>query len=150
MKYSSTKDTLKHIKRIRELLKLIIKEIIFRGERHDNSKLISPEKEVFDKYTPKLKNSTYGSDEYKSFLKGMGKGLKHHYENNRHHPEYWKNGINDMDLVDIIEMLMDWKAASERHNDGDIMKSLEIQKDRFNISPQLIKIMKNTILNFNL
>lgn len=150
MKYSSTKDTLKHIKRVRELLKLIIKEIIFRGERHDNSKLISPEKEVFDKYTPKLKNSTYGSDEYKSFLKGMGKGLKHHYENNRHHPEYWKNGINDMDLVDIIEMLMDWKAASERHNDGDIMKSLEIQKDRFNISPQLIKIMKNTILNFNL
>jgi hypothetical protein len=29
---------------------------------------------VFDEFTPKLRDSTYGSDEYKAFLEGMGDG----------------------------------------------------------------------------
>lgn len=50
-----------------------------------------------------------------------------------------------MDLLDIVEMLCDWKAATERHNDGDIMKSLEINKNRFNIDDQLFAILENTV-----
>ena len=49
-----------------------------------------------------------------------------------------------MDIYDVIEMLVDWKAASERHSDGDIMKSLEHNKDRFKMSEQLYNIFKNT------
>ena len=41
-------------------------------------------------------------------------------------------------------MFFDWKAATERHDDGDIYKSLNINKDRFKISDQLINILKNT------
>jgi len=52
-----------------------------------------------------------------------------------------------MDLFDIIELLMDWKASSERHDDGNIYKSLEINKDRFQMSDQLIQIFKNTAKN---
>ena len=50
-----------------------------------------------------------------------------------------------MNLFDLIEMLVDWKAASERHNNGNIRKSIEINGNRFNMSPQLIRIFENTV-----
>jgi hypothetical protein len=49
-----------------------------------------------------------------------------------------------MTLLDLIEMLVDWKAASERHNTGNINKSIEVNGERFQMSPQLIKIFENT------
>lgn len=42
-------------------------------------------------------------------------------------------------------MLIDWKASSLRSKNGNLEKSLEIQKDRFGIDDQLYQIMKNTL-----
>ena len=42
------------------------------------------------------------------------------------------------------KMFFEWKAASERHNDGDVLKSIEINKQRFGLSEQLCKIFENT------
>jgi hypothetical protein len=54
--------------------------------------------------------------------------------------------INGMSVYDLTEMLDDWKAATERMKDGgDIRRSLEINTDRFKISPQLRNILANTI-----
>ena len=50
----------------------------------------------------------------------------------------------DMTLVDLVEMLADWKAATERHADGDMGRSLELQRDRFKIAPQLMSVLWNT------
>lgn len=137
-------ETFRHIERVRNLINLAIKELINRAENHDQSKLTLPEVEYFAKYTKLLKDVTYGSAEYKQFLEELKPALDHHYANNRHHPEHFKNGINDMDLFDLIEMLFDWKASSERHNNGNILKSIEINAGRFEISPQLAKIFENT------
>uniref|UniRef100_A0A6M3L251 Uncharacterized protein n=1 Tax=viral metagenome TaxID=1070528 RepID=A0A6M3L251_9ZZZZ len=145
MQYDSKADTLQHIKRVNELLLTAVSELLIRAGKHDRSKLKSPEKELFDEYTPKLKNCTYGSDEYKEFLKGLKVALDHHYANNSHHPEHYENGVNGFDLFDLIEMLFDWKAATERHADGDIRKSIEINKERFKISEQLCGIFRNTV-----
>lgn len=142
--YDSTAETLKHSRRVGELMGRPIKELIDRSTKHDLSKTQPPEKAIFDEFTPKLKHSTYGSEEYKSFLEAMGEGLRHHYAHNRHHPEHFENGVNGMTLVDLIEMLADWKAATERHDNGDLAKSLEIQKDRFGLSDQLVQILRNT------
>lgn len=150
MKYDSTEDTKKHILTVRGLILQVSKMIIERGEYHDSTKLEEPEKAIFDEYTPKLAGCTYGSDEYKEFLAGMKPGLDHHYAQNPHHPEFHKEGIIDMSLLDIIEMLMDWKAATLRHNDGDIMKSLEINQGRFGYSDELKSILKNTIKEMKL
>ncbi len=144
-KYDSKEDTQKHITRIQQLIQQLVVELCSRGINHDASKLEDPEKSVFDEYTPKLKGSTYGSEEYKGFLKGMGDGLQHHYANNRHHPEHFEDGISDMNLIDVFEMLADWKVATERHDDGDITKSLVIQAQRFDISPQLQSLLYNTV-----
>lgn len=148
-KYDSARDTLLHIKRVSQLMTEAASELIRRANIHDNSKLLPPEKELFDKYTPLLKDCTYGSDEYKGYLKQLAIALDHHYENNSHHPEHYENGINDFDLFDLIEMFFDWKAATERHNDGNIHKSIEINKDRFKISGQLAGILKNTAERLN-
>lgn len=144
-KYDSINDTNTHRKEVKENIKQIVSELNSIGLNHDLSKTLTPEKEGFDEYTPKLKALTYGSDEYKQTLKELNKTLKHHYDNNRHHPEHFSNGINEMTLIDIIEMLCDWKAATKRHANGNMQKSLEINKDRFKISDQLQQILKNTV-----
>jgi hypothetical protein len=149
-KYDSTVDTLKHIKRVNELLIRFAKDLMWRSTYHDNSKLRDPEKSLFDEYTPKLAGCTYGSDEYKQFLNGLKVALEHHYANNSHHPEHYPNGVEGMDLLDVVEMLLDWKAATERTKDGDILKSIDINEKRFNISPQLAQILRNTIINLGL
>lgn len=142
--YDSTADTLKHSQRVGELLVQAVKELLDRSTCHDRSKTEDPELAVFNEYTPKLKTSTYGSDEYKGYLAGMGEGLAHHYASNRHHPEHFPGGVNDMTLIDVLEMLADWKAATERHADGDLTRSLGIQRDRFGLSEQLVAILDNT------
>lgn len=139
------KDTQKHIEQVQELMMIVAQAILFRSEVHDDSKLKAPELEIFTEYTPKLKHSTYGSEEYKSFLSEMQVALKHHYANNSHHPEFYENGIRGMNLLDVIEMFCDWKAATMRHDDGDINKSIEINKERFNMSDDLTEIFKNTV-----
>lgn len=152
MRYSQEdciRDTKEHISQVREFMLMFAQELIHRALIHDQSKLESPEVEIFTEYTPKLKHSTYGSEEYKTFLKEMQVALKHHYENNSHHPEHHENGIKDMDLADIVEMICDWKAATMRHEDGDIRKSIIINKDRFNYSDDLKLIFLNTANMFD-
>ena len=141
---ATNNDTFRHIERVRNLLNVCITELLSRGELHDQSKLESPEVEAFTEFTPKLAASVYNSDEYIKNKLAMGPALEHHYANNRHHPEHHKNGVDDMNLLDMVEMLCDWKAASERHNSGNIRKSIEINANRFNLSPQLVKILENT------
>ncbi|MDQ6797902.1 MAG: DUF5662 family protein [Actinomycetota bacterium] len=142
--YDSTLDTLRHSRRVDELVLEMVADLLARVTRHDLSKMEDPEREMFDRVTPRLKASTYGSDEYKSFLADMGPGLEHHYAHNPHHPEHYPDGIRGMTLIDVAEMLADWRAAGERHADGDMAKSLAIQKERFDISPQLAAILYNT------
>lgn len=142
---NSRKDTKAHIKQVSKFLSKLRYQLIFRGIDHDKSKLFKPEKPIFDEYTEKLKTVTYGSDQYKHYLSHMKVALDHHYSNNRHHPEHHKDGIRGMDLVDIMEMLCDWKAASLRHDDGCIMRSLELNQERFGYSDELKSIMMNTL-----
>ena len=136
----------KHIEKVKNYIIYIVNELVDRGNKHDKDKIEdSIEKKLFDEYTPKLANCTYGSDEYKSFLNGLKPALDRHYLNNRHHPEHFVNGMNDMNLIDLIEMICDWKASSERHADGDIYKSIEINQKRFGYSDDVKSLLKNTV-----
>lgn len=142
---SSRLDTYEHIYEVKYIIGKAIQELKSRAAYHDQSKLEDPELSIFAEYGAKLKETTYGSEEYKRNLKEMNVALQHHYENNTHHPEHYDDGINGMDLFDVVEMLCDWIAAVKRHDDGDIQRSLKINKERFQISDQLYSILKNTI-----
>jgi len=136
--------TIQHIEQVRHFIKIITDKLTNRGIKHDKCKLESPELEIFTEYTPKLAESEYGSEEYNQNLKEMQKALDHHYANCRHHPEHFEKGIDDMNLVDIVEMLCDWKAASMRQLNGNLLKSIEQNAKRFNYDDQLKHILINT------
>jgi hypothetical protein len=137
--------TMRHIETVRNYLNTVIKSLINRQEQHDQTKLASPEVEIFEIYTAKLRNLEYGSDEYKQCLAEMKPAIDHHNASNKHHPEHWQHGIQDMTLIDLIEMLCDWKAATLRHNTGDMLNSLEINQNRFGYSDELKRILQNTV-----
>jgi hypothetical protein len=144
MTYDSRPDTYQHIATVRTCVLTVAADLIRRAHEHDESKLVDPEKATFDEYTPKLRDSTYGSDEYKRFLDGMGEGLRHHYAVNDHHPEHFERGITDMNLLQITEMLCDWKAATLRHADGDLGRSIEQNAERFGYGDEIKRLLRNT------
>lgn len=145
VRFDSRPDTYLHISVVRGYLLEVVKELVDRAHEHDASKLEAPELETFDRFTQRLRSSTFGSDEYKENLRGMGEALDHHYANNRHHPQHYPNGIDDMTLMDLIEMICDWMAAVQRHDDGDIDRSIEINQPRFEYGDQLKRIFQNTV-----
>lgn len=142
--YDSRPDTHKHIAEVQNRLEEVVGDLRYRAAMHDRSKLEEPELSVFNEYTPLLRESTYGSDEYRRFLEGMGEGLKHHYAVNDHHPEHFAGGIGDMNLLQLTEMLADWKAATMRHADGDLDRSIAQNAERFGYGPDIERLLRNT------
>ena len=146
MSYDSTIDTRLHINRVHSLLGRCAIILLERGARHDASKLEEPEKAIFDTVGNRLAVVTYAGDEYKHSLADLKTALDHHYAHNPHHPEHYPNGVDGMSLFDLTEMLMDWKAAGERHPGGmNIVRSIEVSSDRFAMGEQLKKILMNTV-----
>lgn len=133
---------------VKNLLNKIILLLQERAETHDNSKFEDPEFELFSSNTVLLNKIIYGTDEYKKILEYLKPALTHHYAVSRHHVEHHENGIQGMNLIDIIEMFVDWFCASKRasqHNMGSIQRSIDINQKRFNFSDDLRKIFENTI-----
>lgn len=145
--HDSLPDTVAHIERVQILLGEAADNLAQRAQCHDLSKLEEPEKSAFDRLKAlSLSGMDYGSEEYRSCLRKEKPAIEHHYKANSHHPEHYENGMDGMSLFDVLEMLLDWKAATERmKNGGDIRRSLEINRERFKISPQLESILANTI-----
>lgn len=159
--------TASHIRAVGVYLVSASAQLAHRAVIHDASKWCPEEWPAFEEATPLLAGLTYGSDEYKAALALIQPAIKHHYSANSHHPEHFQStcvqcgnvesdpctcggprnpgGVEGMNLFDLVEMLCDWKAATERHNDGSIAKSLEHNKTRFGISPQLHAILSNTV-----
>lgn len=143
--HDSAPATREHIARVRELLGHVIASLRTRAEVHDRSKLEEPEKALFDRMTPRLAEAAYGSPEYADALRELRPALDHHYAENSHHPEHYPDGVDGMTLLDLIEMLVDWKAAGERDGGtGDLAESIRRNVERFNLSPQLTSILQNT------
>ena len=137
--------TRQHIARVNDLLIAAAAELCVRGRDHDKSKFEEVEigpltemQKVIDREGP----APYQSAEYKrrtAILKPM---LEHHYQHNSHHPEHYEDGVNGMDLFDVLEMFFDWKAASERGEDP--VMNISVACERFRVSPQLQRIFENT------
>jgi hypothetical protein len=137
--------TWEHIHIVQTYLIRAISELQQRIVTHDQSKLAPPELDTFTIYTPKLKETEYGSDEYKSFLAEMKTALDNHYANNSHHPEHFAEGLNGMSLIDVLEMVCDWKASTLRVKNGDFEKSIQVGMERFGVGEQLAQLMRNTL-----
>lgn len=140
-------ETRKHQQEVGRFMMRFAQAILERAAKHDASKLEEPERAIFIEYTPKLKGSTYGSDAYMAFLREMEVALDHHYSHNPHHPEYHlgEYPVQGMTLLDMVEMLCDWLAATKRHADGDIYKSININEKRFKMDGQVAQLLRNSV-----
>ena len=82
-------------------------------ELHDNSKFSEEEFEAYRQYFYPC--SFEEKDERKFNI-----AWDHHYQNNKHHPEYWvfNNELQEMPNIWIAEMLLDWEAMSINFKDN--------------------------------
>ena len=143
-KYDSTEDTMMHIEQVEDLIDEVVEQLEKRAKHHDITKFSKEEKPAFDIYTPLLKGTVYGSDEYKNYLNKMKPALDHHYAESAHHPEHHANGIKDMTLIDIVEMLADWKASTLRHETSDLLISINQNQKRFGYGEEMRTLLMNT------
>lgn len=156
--YDSRPETQAHIDRVRYFIATTIVNLQNRLTAHDASKLVEPELSAFDIATPKLALMEYGSEEYKQSLRDLGPALAHHFRENDHHPEHYKNGVRGMSLMALIEMLCDWRAASERSkqrtDDPEKVKTFEsglkYNQERFGYGDELADILLNTVKELGL
>lgn len=139
--------TLHHVRRVGSLMLDMIEKLQRRAMEHDDSKFGLIEFDIFAKSTSKLSGLTYGSPEYDKARSELSVALDHHYANNRHHPEFHEKGIKDMDLMDLIEMLADWKAAGERHEDGCLSASIVKNASRFEYDDDMMYLLTRTAVN---
>lgn len=140
-----SQDTHDHIKKVQARLDEVTSNLTIRAAHHDMSKLAEPELSGYAGLSAKLSELVYGSDEYRAALAEAKPVIDHHYAANDHHPEHYPEGIAGMSLLSLLEMICDWKAASERTKQGSIERSLEVNAKRWNIDPQLASIIANTV-----
>lgn len=138
-------ETLKHINEVRKIIFAFVEQLEQRAKVHDASKFESPEVEIYARHYRNLKTLEFGSPEYEQNKKAIEPALKNHYSKNRHHPQHWPKGVNDMSLIDILEMLADWIASTRRTKNGNIRMSLQENGTRYKLTGQLEKILENTI-----
>lgn len=139
------KDLVDHKRRVAGHMQTVANDLFGRAAVHDNSKFSEEEYSAYDAAFPGLQKYAYGTPEFKAELSKIGLAVAHHYSVNDHHPEFFRNGVSDMNLIQLIEMVCDWMAASERSK-TDIIKGLEMNQKRFQIDDQLMSIIKNTIV----
>lgn len=145
MEQINTEDYIKgHIIRVRKHIATFVQLLIKRSLSHDNSKLQEPEF-TWWKEMDKEPRLPYGSKEYKEKMKRWEKIFKHHYSYNRHHPEFYENGVNDMTLVDIVEMMCDWLGYKQTISITEALNVCDEQMKRYNISNELRQIIFNTL-----
>lgn len=126
---------LHHKNKVSSLLKKLSRSLAERADTHDNSKFEPDEFEGFcqlDAYRNHQKEE-YGSKTYEAGMKNDA--VKLHLSRNSHHIEYWPNGLDDMSLADVIEMLIDWEVARQvRDTEQDINVTWQTRQKRFNLS----------------
>jgi hypothetical protein len=143
-------ETEEHIKNVEFFINKLVELAKQRGPAHDRSKLFSPEIDHFATIDRHTLDTKFGTPEYQQSLDNLKPALENHYAKNRHHPEHFPNGIKGMNLIDVLEMLCDWKASCMRYKEGNILKSIEINVNRHNISEDFAAVLRNTAELFEL
>lgn len=140
-------DVVKHRENVKNRLMFLADELYKRAEHHDDSKLAYPEIEWLIEMD-KEPRYDYGTPEYFDKMKRWQKFFDHHYKNNRHHPDHFTNGIDDMNLVDLCEYVIDIISYFNELHVHDALETINKQSGRFGFDEQLEQILKNTLLNY--
>lgn len=125
------------IMRHRDALRLNAQRVIHELERrslgHDLSKLSTDEVEGFVRINRAAREHAYGSKEYRAALRSENDPtgcITLHFARNSHHPEFHQDD-SDMGWLDVIEMVLDWKAAADTYGKNTLRDGLAVHEQRF-------------------
>lgn len=149
MSFDSRAETWTHIHEVQKNIRQVGTELTRRALEHDQSKLHSPEVEILNETSVRLREIEYDSPEYYEALKGLKPFTDHHYAVNDHHPEYHTRGIHGMNLIQLIELLADWYAAGKRHPDGNLYDSIIANQERFGYDNRFRDMLIDTAITLN-
>lgn len=139
-----------HKNNVEKKMESLCLDLAQRARDHDNSKLESPEYFAWKKMDEEPRYP-YGTPEYFDKKRRYDYVFQEHYKNpkNRHHPEHWPNGVEDMNLLDLIEFLCDMFSYKEANiSYSEAVEMLQTQVKRFKISDDLAWILLNTVKEY--
>ena len=124
---------MRHREIVAGALVLLADQLRERGRVHDRSKLVEDELAGYVRINAVAREHPYGSPEYKESMRSeMGPDgcITKHFARNSHHPEYHDEALH-MGWLDIIEMVIDWYAASQTYGTNTFADSVKVQRNRF-------------------
>jgi len=125
----------------------IIARLRERAELHDLTKIQPEEFDVFVETHEEFAKARFGTPEYAAVEEKGRKAVQHHYKHNPHHVKHHENGWEDMNLIDLLEMLADWKAASRRNPGKWWGERFSKALDRGHFPEPVRKLLRNTVLD---
>ena len=108
---------MRHRDAVRLNVQRLTQELERRAVAHDLSKLSTDEVEGFVEINRNARENPFGTAAYEvGKRKAMEPGgcIALHFSRNSHPPEYHETAA-DMGFLDIIEMVLDWKAAADTY-----------------------------------
>jgi hypothetical protein len=141
-----------HRDRVAKYLIQFAQELQNRSLVHDDSKFGPEEFPIYASMFDEFAKHPFGTPGYEAAKEAIKVAVDKHHSLNRHHPEHHVDTVRGMDLVDLLEMLCDWKAATMNHPKapGNMIRSLDHAVKKYNISPELATVLMNTIENYKL
>lgn len=138
-----------HKEKVSLIMNDIARSLVERAKVHDNSKMEEPELSLGIKMSRELTGIEYGTPEYFSIMEKYSDLKGAHYDKNSHHPEHYGNGINGMNLLDVVEMVSDWMAAMQQKNPSitreEALEGVEFNINRFEIDGALADVIRNSV-----
>jgi hypothetical protein len=74
--------------------------------------------------------------------------VKEDHSFKRHDPEFFgADGVGGMDLIDLLAMVLTWKAESDLHIYDSINSAIKANRKRYGFGDELEKIIRNTVFD---
>lgn len=139
------KANINHRYYVKFFITKIVEELQHRANVHDFSKYLDDESIGFIKAVPYTKIKWGSNDIPDDIAESLKDSLAIHHARNDHHPEHFQNGIEDMDLIQLLELVCDWRAAMIRHENFDIEETICVGQARFKFCNTIARILENTL-----
>lgn len=139
-----------HQHHVGTLMRRMSNDLRSRGNRHDISKFSGIEATIggmnYEEYS-KINVLHPNASDVQEYTEKTKAALIEHYKLNDHHIEHFENGLSDMSLVQLAELICDSVAhLTERgYTPTECVCEIENQFKKYESSDEIVSIVKNTV-----
>ena len=125
-----------HREEVADALYALADAISRRARIHDRDKLKGKNFRDYVEVSKIGRTHPFGSEAYAEAMKphkAEGGVVDRHFKANPHHPEFYDIPKVQMNFLDIIEMVCDWRAAARTYGTGRLSESVAYQKQNMDL-----------------